>query len=161
MNRSPSLLLAVALLALPMLSDAREVYRCRTPDGALRFGDTPCPDAAVEPAKVTLRDPSPAERRRDSAQAEARARGYAETDARRIAELEAAAASRLPPSLGGDARASAARPSAQGTPGSDAKQRACAGAMAKRDKAYREHGHDMDFDTRRRLQDELGAACRS
>ena len=160
MNRSPSLLV-LALLALPILADAREIYRCRTPDGALRFGDTPCPVAATEPAMVTLRDPTPAERRRDSAQAEARARGYAEAEARRIAQLDAEAASRLPPTLGGSARAPAARATAQHAQNPDPKERACAGAKASRDKAYRERGNEMNFDERRRLQDAVGAACHS
>jgi len=161
MNRSPFLLVLIAALALPCAAGAREVYRCRTPDGALRFGDTPCPVAAAETAMVTLRDPTPAERRRDSAQAEARARGYADAEARRIAQLEAEATSRLPPTLGGSARAPAARATAQHAQNPDPKEHACAGAKANRDKAYRERGNKMNFDERRRLQDAVGTACRS
>jgi hypothetical protein len=159
MNRSPSVLFTVALLALPMLADAREVYRCRTPDGALRFGDTPCNAAAVDPALVTLRDPTAAERRRDSAQAEARARAYAEADARLVAQLEADAAGRLPASLGGSARPAAGRRTMQRAPKPEPKERACAAARADRDKAYRERGNEMDFDERRRLQDRKVSAC--
>ena len=156
MKRTLPLLLATLLLS--SAAEAREVYRCRTPDGALRFGDTPCEASAPDQVTTTLADPSAAQRRKDLVQAQARARGYAESDTRRVAELEHESTRHLPVSLGGAANPLAAR-HAEPMFRPDAKARACATAKAKRERAYREHGNDMSFDARRHLQDRMSAAC--
>jgi hypothetical protein len=125
----------------------------------MRFGDTPCDVAAPEQSTLTLRDPTPEQRKQDAALAETRARTYAQAESRRIAQLESDAASRLPVSLGGSAKPVAKTTASARAAAPDPKQRACASAKSKRDKAYREHGNDMDFDARRRLQDQMSAAC--
>ena len=174
------LLPLLAALALSSSLPAREVHRCVTDDGALRFGDTPCPAAAGAQSTVTLADPSPEQRRRAQADAATRARSYADGEARRIAALDAASASRLPVSLGGAERTARTnviaparsgraaesnrdpRQRAQPRPVSKAGEaRACDAARTRRERAYREHGNDMGFDARRRLQDALAAACHS
>jgi len=144
---------------------AREVHRCVDARGAIAFQDRPCTQKGTTGELLVLPDhpaDAPALARRA---AELRARASAESDLRIQERWNRESQSRLPVSLGGSppraqptarqvspARYDAGEDRGPGT-------RACERARRTREQAYRERGNSMNFDTRRRLQDELHDAC--
>jgi hypothetical protein len=49
-HRFAYLLCALALALLPFAASAAPIYKCRAPDGALSYQDSPCPEGTDQPA---------------------------------------------------------------------------------------------------------------
>jgi hypothetical protein len=160
---------AAALVALTMLfaplAGAREVYLCRSSDGARSYQDVPCATGVPESHTLTLRDVPADEARRQALRAEQSASEYAAQERRRIAALEAAAKAKLPQSLGGSGdvpvaaryprKPAKSEPKAKPPPG----EAACNAAKSKRELAYRQHGKRMNFDAGTRLLEAVIDRC--
>lgn len=148
---SPAVARAARAAALDEQPKAKvwKVFQCRDAQGVRAYQDVPCARTAVDARTLQLSDYAPTlatAKRMKAAQL---------SEAKRFAAWERDSLSRLPPSLGGTARA-AASPISHSGPRAPSR---CDLARAARDTAYRERANAMTFNERRALLDHIDIAC--